>query len=364
MIKQISTLTFALLCLGAYPQYQFTDTKEVNCTEIKSQNRTGTCWSFATTSFIESELIRLGKGEFDLSEMYIVRNIYKDKARNYLLRQGKANFSEGSLSHDMIRMMGESGVMPESVYSGKLSGDKIHDHSEMEAGLKGFLDGVKEQKGLSTKWDEAFEGILDAYMGEAPASFTQNGKSISPNAFASSLGLEAQDYVNLTSFSHHPFGSEFILEIPDNYSNGSYYNIELDEFMSIIDKAITAGYTVAWDGDVSEKGFKAGAGIAVLPVNESREDLTKTPGEEVQVNQQNRQENFESWSTTDDHLMHIVGIAKDKNGTKYYKIKNSWGSISPHKGFMYMSEAYMRMKTVSITVHKDVVPKEVLKAEK
>lgn len=341
--------------IGMNGQYEFTDVKEVSCTDIKSQDRTGTCWSFATTSFIESELIRMNKGEHDLSEMFIVRNIYMDKARNYLLRQGKANFSQGSLSHDMIRMMGEKGVVPESIYSGKYGDAKIHDHSEMEAGLKGYLDGIREQKRLSDRWDEGVEALLDVYMGEAPEKIMVDGKKLTPVQYAENLGLNAGNYVNLTSFTHHPFGSEFILEIPDNYSNGSYMNVELDKLIAIIDKAIDKGYTVAWDGDVSEKGFSARDGIAVLPVDASREDLMENPGDEVEVTQQNRQQNFENWSTTDDHLMHIVGIAKDKNGTKYYKIKNSWGSISPHKGFMYMSEAYMRMKTVGITVHKDMI---------
>jgi bleomycin hydrolase len=364
-MNKLTILIFGLLLsLSTSAQYQITDTKEVSCTDVKSQNRTGTCWSFATTSFIESELMRTGKGAHDLSEMFIVRNIYSDKARNYLLRQGNAGFSQGSLSHDMIRMIAEAGVVPESVYSGKLDNDAIHDHSEMEAGLKGYLDGIRTQKRLSSRWDEGVDALLDVYMGPEPTEFKVDGKTYDPKSYAGSLGLKPSEYVNLTSFNHHPFGDEFILEIPDNYSNGSYHNMRLDEFISVIDKALSAGYSVAWDGDVSEKGFAANAGIAVLPVDENRTDLHDNPGEEVVVTQENRQENFESLATTDDHLMHIVGLAKDQNGTKYYKIKNSWGTISPHHGFLYMSEAYMRMKTVSLTVHQDMVPKSVLKAER
>ena len=343
-----------------WAQYEIKDKVNVECTEVKSQNRTGTCWSFATASFIESELMRQGKGTHDLSEMFVVRNIYKDKARNYLLRQGSANFSQGSLSHDLLRAISMVGVIPESVYNGLAEGEKAHDHSEMEAGLKGFLDGIRTQKRLSPKWEEAFDHILDAYMGKAPSKFEYQGKSHTPETLKEELQIDVEEYVSITSFTHHPFGKKFILEIPDNYSNGSYHNVSLDELMRTIDQAVERGFSVAWDGDVSEKGFDARKGMALLPTDVERKDLFENPGEETKVTQDNRQSAFENWSTTDDHLMHIVGIAYDSKGTKYYKIKNSWGEISPYKGYLYMSEAYARMKTVSITLHKDGVPKGVL----
>lgn len=336
-------------------QYQFNHTKEIDCTNVKSQARTGTCWSFATASFLESELIRQGKGQHDLSEMFVVRNIYKDKARNYVLRHGKANFSQGSLSHDLMRIVGKYGVVPEEVYSGMVEGESAHDHSEMEAGLKGFLDGVITSKKVSKKWKYAFNAILNAYMGTVQQDFTYNGKKYTSKSLANSLSINADDYVSLTSFTHHPFDAPFILEIPDNYSNGAYMNIPLDELIATIDRAIDKGYTVAWDGDVSEKGFDARQGIAVLPTNDAREDLFTNPGEEISVTQANRQENFENYSTTDDHLMHIVGKAKDQKGTEYYIIKNSWGEISSYKGYLYMSKSFVKMKTVAIMVHKDVV---------
>ncbi|MBT8232784.1 MAG: aminopeptidase [Saprospiraceae bacterium] len=354
IITLLSTFTLALNA-----QYTFTHTQELECTPVKSQARTGTCWSFATSSFIESELIRKGHADLNLSEMFVVRNIYKDKARNYVLRQGKANFSQGSLSHDLMRMMKKGGVIPEDVYSGLLEGEKKHDHSEMEAGLKGFLDGVLKQKRLSKKWPFAFEGILDAYMGSVPDKFMYNGKEHTPQSLASELGLDAGEYVSLTSFTHHPYHETFILEIPDNYSNGSFYNVPLEEMMAIIDDAVNKGYSIAWDGDVSEKGFDARKGIAVLPTDSSREDLFDTPGEEIEVTAQNRQDNFESYATTDDHLMHIVGKAKDQNGTEYYIIKNSWGEISPYKGYLYMSKAYVAMKTVAIMINKEVLSKKI-----
>ncbi len=337
-------------------QFNFTDVKSIECTEVKSQDRTGTCWSFATSSFIESELIRLGNKNVDLSEMFVVRNIYKDKAFNYIMRQGKANFSEGSLSHDLLRIAGSKGMVPESAYSGKLDGNLKHDHSEMEAALKGFLDGVLKSKRLSNKWMAAFEAILDTYIGEAPSNFTVDGMKYTPKSYGESMGLNMDDYINITSFTHHPFYSQFILEIPDNYSNGSFYNVPLEDLMSITNNAIENGFSIAWDGDVSEKGFSAREGIAVLPFDESRKDIFKMPGGEVTVTQEKRQELFENYSTTDDHLMHLVGTAKDQKGIKYFKIKNSWGKISDFEGFLYMSEAYLKMKTISILVHKDAIP--------
>lgn len=355
----LTLLVITLVCTASFGQYEFKHTKEIDCTAVKSQARTGTCWSFATASFIESELMRTGKGEHNLSEMFVVRNIYKDKARNYVLRQGKANFSQGSLSHDLISIIKKGGVVPESVYSGLTEGQKAHDHSEMEAGLKGFLDGVLKSKRLSKKWPIALEGIIDTYMGEFPSSFEYNGKKTDPIALAKELEIDAKNYVSLTSFTHHAFHEKFILEIPDNYSNGSFYNVALDEMMSTLDRALDKGYTVAWDGDVSEKGFDAKKGIAVLPTVPGRKDLFENPGTEVKVTQELRQDNFMSFSTTDDHLMHIVGTAEDQNGNEYYIIKNSWGAISPYKGYLYMSKPYVAMKTIAIMVHKDVLSEKI-----
>jgi len=355
----LNIVCLLILTVSLSAQYDFTHTKDINCTPVKSQARTGTCWSFATSSFIESELMRMGHSDANLSEMFVVRNIYKDKARNYVLRQGKANFSQGSLSHDLIRIMKSGGVMPESVYSGLLKNEEKHDHSEMEAGLKGFLDGILTRKRLSKKWQNAFASILDSYIGAVPEKFMYNGKEHTPMSLANELGLDAGKYVSLTSFTHHPYHESFILEIPDNYSNGSFYNVPLNDLISTIDNALAKGYSVAWDGDVSEKGFDAKKGIAVLPKDEKRKDLFDEPGEELEVSAEIRQENFESFATTDDHLMHIIGKAKDQRGTEYYIIKNSWGEISPFKGYLYMSKAYVEMKTVAIMVNQDVLSKRI-----
>ncbi len=353
------TAACLLLLNGLEAQYEFTEKYNVACTSIKNQQNTGTCWSFSTVSFLESELIRMGKPEYDLSEMFIVRTIYQDKANNYVLRQGKANFSQGSLNHDVIRALEIGGAIPESVYSGLLDGEKVHDHSEMEVALKGMLDGIVERGKPGKKWRGAVERILDEYLGEVPETFNYQGKSYTTSSFAEALGISADDYVTLTSFSHHPFYESFILEIPDNYSNGSYYNIPLDELEAVVDYALSQGYSVAWDGDVSEKGFSAREGIAIVPVQEKSENLFKKPEAEVSVTQESRQAAFESYATTDDHLMHLVGISVDQNGTKYYITKNSWGEVSTYKGFLHLSEAYFRLKTVGIMVHKDAIPSDI-----
>ena len=345
----------------SYSQYTFETEKSLDCTEVKSQDRTGTCWSFATSSFLESELIREGNESMNLSEMYVVRMIYLDKARNYVLRQGNANFSQGSLSHDVIRVLASNGVVPESAYPGREDEATRHDHSEMERVMKGALDGLLKKSTISDKWPQVINAILDIYLGEIPDNFEYNGKSFTPASFAEELGLASNDFISITSFNHHPFYQQFILEIPDNYSNGSFYNVPIDELMLTIDASISAGYTVAWDGDVSEAGFSQKNGIAIIPEDPKREDLFDNPGLEIKATQDNRQKNFERLTTTDDHLMHLTGIAHDQNGTKYYIVKNSWGDVGPAEGFIYMSEDYLRMKTISIMVNQEAVPRSIAK---
>jgi bleomycin hydrolase len=339
------------------PRYEFTIEYDAQTTEVKSQDATGTCWSFATASFIESELIRREKGQHNLSEMFIVKNIYRDKAHNFVLRQGKANFSQGALAHDFIKSAGKYGLVPEEAYSGLDEGQKKHDHGEMEAVVKGFLEAVVKRPKLSSKWITATDKLLDTYLGETPERFTYRDRSYSPKEFSKSLEFRGEDYASITSYTHHPFYEKFVLEIPDNFSNGSFQNLPIGDVVEIIDNAIKNGYTVAWDGDVSEKGFSANKGIAVLPEDPNRRDLFTKPGKEVDVDQAMRQETFMKYGTTDDHLMHLVGISRDTEGNKYYVIKNSWGEIGPFKGYIHMSEAYVRLKTVAIIVHKDGIPK-------
>ncbi len=338
------------------PKYEFTIQKSISCTPVKSQDQTGTCWSFATASFIESELMRRDKGEHNLSEMFIVKNIYKDKALNYVLRKGKANFSEGALAHDFINSAARYGMVPEEIYSGKADEADKHNHGELEAVCLGMLEGVVKRSTLSPKWGVAFDRVLETYLGDAPENFTYRGRSYTPVEFAKDMDFRKEDYVSITSYSHHPFYEDFVLEIPDNFSNGSFYNLPIEDVVETVDYAIENGFGVAWDGDVSERGFSASRGIAVLPKDPRRSDMLTRVGAELEVDQEMRQATFMSYETTDDHLMHLTGVATDPAGNRYYMIKNSWGEQGPYQGYIHMSQAYLKLKTVSILVHKDGVP--------
>jgi bleomycin hydrolase len=342
-------------------KYEFTVQHNIDHTSVKSQDSTGTCWCFAATSFFEAELMRENKGEHNLSEMFIVYNIYRDKARNFVLRQGKANFAEGALAHDFVNGAGRYGLMPEEIFMGKEDGER-HNHGEMVAVLEGMLKGIVERSQLSPKWETAVDRVLQVYLGEIPERFTYRDQSFAPKELAESLGFKKENYLNLTSFSHHPFHERFVLEIPDNFSNGSFYNVPVDELIETIDHAIENGFTVCWDADVSERGFSAGFGLAVLPKDPLRNDLFQAVGEEVSVDQEMRQKTLMSKETTDDHLMHITGIATDPIGNKYYIVKNSWGEMGPHQGYLYASEAYVRLKTIAILLHRDGAPEKMRRA--
>ena len=355
----VATIIFIISCfpLISKAQYSFTTDKMISCTEVKNQQKTNTCWSYATTSFIESELLRVGKGKYDLSEMFVVKNIFKEKAYNYVMRQGKANFAQGGLSHDVIRAINKYGFIPENQFSGLSATETIHDHSELERGLKSYLDGILKRNPLSQHWQQAVDNILDAYLGISPTQFEVNNETYTPKSFFKDLGLSAEDYISITSFTHSAFYEKFILELPDNFSNGMYYNIPLEELVEVIDYALISGYSISWDGDVSESSFDGQKGIAVLPVD-TEMDCFSSPVDEIIVTQNNRQAAFESHRTTDDHLMHIVGLSLDQNGTKYYVLKNSWGKNNPYQGYIYMSESYLKMKTISITMHKEGLPEK------
>lgn len=361
MKRYIITILAFLLAISVplHAQYAFTIEKSVKCTEVQDQQMTNTCWSFATNSFLESELIRSGySGKVNLSEMYNVRRIYLDKAQNYLLRQGKANFAEGGLSHDVIRAYSAYGAIPESVYPGRTNETGVHNHTELIVVLKSILDGMLAKNVVSEKWPEIVNAILDIYLGPVPETFNVGAQSYSPESFAHSLKLDPNDYVSITSFTHHPYYEKFVLEIPDNHANGMYYNVTLDDLTRIANNALVQGYSVAWDGDVSEPSYSAQYGLAVLP-EQTRNDVFAKAGPEAKHTAADRQKMFETYSTTDDHLMHITGLARDQNGRQYYVVKNSWGLIGPFEGFLYMSEAYFRSKTIAIMVHRDAIPMDI-----
>lgn len=361
----ISLILLAGTVICAQAQTEFTDIYRLDCTPVKSQGKTGTCWCFSTLSFLESELLRKGLPAMDLSEMHLVRSIYEDKAQNYILRQGKANFSQGSLAHDVFRAMDKVGIVPESAYSGKSDLDAAHNHKVLEKQLKSMVqsavqDDKKEMRGLSAKWKAEFIATIDSILGPTPEYVEYEGQQFTPHQFMEYLELDSDNYVHLTSFTHHNFYDEFILEIPDNYSNGSFFNLPLEELMKVVDHALESGFTLTWDGDVSEPGFDAKKGLAVYAGVQPKESGMFTAGSsDPKMLQANRQAAFENYETTDDHLMHVIGTAKSPSGEKYYIIKNSWGEISPHQGYIYMSRTYFMMKTVAVTVHIDGLPESV-----
>ena len=388
-IRILSLSVLTLICLQASAQkkntakaeegYKFTPVTEIKTTPVKNQASTGTCWCFATTSFIESELLRMGKGEFDLSEMYIVRNNYYDRLRDNFIQEGKGNLGQGSVSHDWIVEFTKNGIVPDEVYTGLNYGLPNHSHGELNAFVNAIATVPVQRKKESDEYLTIIDAVLDTYLGKSPSSFTYKGVGYTPKSFSASLGLNVDDYVEITSFTLFPFYTQGVVPIPDNWRKMNYYNVTLDELIQVMDYSLNNGYTVAWDGDVSEKGFSHVNGVAIIPELENtdsyspadktrlgkmtKEELTAEaykfsfPFPEVKVTQESRQAGFDSKKTTDDHLMHLTGIVKDQNGTKYYITKNSWGTTrNPFGGYLNMSENYVRAKTIAIMVHKNAIP--------
>jgi len=364
--------------------YEFTTVKRLDATSVKDQHRSGTCWSFSALSMLESEMLRMGKEPTNLSEMWIVRHAYSDKARKYVRFHGNLNFAGGGAFHDVTNMIRENGIVPEESYPGLNYGTEQHVHGEMDAVLKGYVEQVlKNRNGeLTPVWHEGFDKLLDTYLGKAPETFTYKGKEYTPQSFAREYtGIHPDDYVELSSYTHHPFYSRFILEVPDNWSYDRVYNVPVDELMQVMYHSIEQGYTLAWAADVSDRGFSWNNGVAVVP-DRDFEDMSDTekakweelteeekqkmlynfdgPGEEKEITQQMRQQAFNNWNTTDDHGMHITGIARDQNGTRYFIVKNSWSDEEHiYEGYFYASDAYVRYKTMDIMVHRDAIPEDI-----
>jgi len=365
-------------------QYQFTPVVEIKVTPVKNQARTGTCWCFATTSFFEAELLRMNKGAYNLSEMFIVRNTYIERLNDNYLRRGNGNLGPGSLSNVYVNTFKKYGVVPQEVYSGLINGATEHNHGELQRYLEAIAQVAIDLKKRSPEYHKLINSLLDIYLGPLPTTFNYKGKEYTPKSFAAGLGLNMDHYIEITSFTHIPLYEKSILEVPDNWQFGAFYNVTLDELIATIDNALHKGYTVAWDGDVSEKGFSHANGVAINPQVTSIESFEGTdrarfenlnteqrlaevykfekPFPEVDVTPEIRQAGYESFVTTDDHLMHLTGVVKDQNGTKYYITKNSWGTErNAFGGYLNMSESYVRAKTISIMVHKDAIPSEIKK---
>lgn len=362
--------------------YVFTPVKELKVTPVKNQNRTGTCWCFSTLSFLESELIRMGKGEHDLSEMYIVSQNYKEKGDRYVRLHGKLNFGQGGSCYDVLQAWKDYGIVPEAEMKGLEYGEDMHVHGELASFTEAYLNAVVKNpnRKLSPVWKKGYDGIVDAYLGVAPEKFTYNGKTYTPKSFAAELGLNPDDYVSLTSYTHHPFYKEFAIEVEDNWRWSLSYNLPIDDLMQVFENAINTGYSIAWGSDVSEKGFTRN-GIAVMPdikameragsdqdhwlgLSSSEKDaeirkMINKPCQEIEVTQEMRQKAYDNYETTDDHGMHIYGIAKDQTGKKFYMVKNSWGTDNKYQGTWYASEAFVKYKTMNIVVHKDAIPQAI-----
>lgn len=391
-MKHFIAASFFLACtLSANAQesveeegYLFTPVKELKVTSVKNQNRSGTCWSYSGLAFLESELLRLGKPDTDLSEMFVVSHSYKDKADKYVRTHGALNFAAGGSFYDVLYVLKHYGALPQDAYEGLEYGEEMNVHGELDNLTKAYVGQViKNPNGkLSPAWKKGFDGVVDAYLGALPQSFTHNGKEYTPASYAAELGLNADDYVSITSYTHHPFYSSFILEIPDNWRWASSYNVPVNEMMEIMDNAINTGYTIAWGSDVSEKGFTRD-GVATMPdmaaietsgsdqdrwvglskdaKQEEIKKLTSKPCQEINVTQVLRQEAYDNYQTTDDHGMQIYGIAKDQTGKKFYMVKNSWGTENKYAGTWYASEPFVAYKTMNFIVHKNALPKAIAK---
>ncbi len=366
------------------PAYNFEDEILLPATSVKDQYRTGTCWSFSALSFFESEMLRLGKPEVDLSEMFVVHESYSDKARRFIRLHGEVGFSPGGAFHDVKNVISRYGIVPESVYTGLKDGQTKHIHAEMDNALQQQVKEIadKPKIDLDKECSENVEKTLDNYLGKIPQSFEYQGKTYTPQSFAKDyVGLNMDDYVEITSYTHHPFYTKFILEVPDNWSWDELYNVPVDEMEEIIDYSLSKGFTVAWAADVSERGFvTSNKGFAVLPVA-SEDEMTKAeierwnsltdrekerelykldkPFKEIQVTQEMRQTAFDDYETTDDHGMHIIGEAKTQDGKVFYKVKNSWGNYNEYNGYFYASKPYVSYKTMSLMVHKDGIPQKI-----
>ena len=388
-MRKLTILTIAIVsCLGGFAQkdttgFVFTTVKENKITSVKNQNRSSTCWAYSALGFLEAELLRLNKGDHDFSEMFVVYHTMLDRAVNYVRLHGDASFSPGGSFYDVLYCWRHYGIVPDNVMpAGVMYGDTLANHSDLDAAAKAYVDVIAKSTAskISPLWRRPLEAIYETYLGKLPQEFTYKGKKYTPRSFADSFGLNMNDYISLTSYSHHPFYEAFAIEIQDNWRGAKSYNLPIDELMQVMRNAVNTGYTIAWGSDVSEEGFTRN-GIAVMPdvkkdaeltgsdmahwlglsKADRRAELTSRPLPEMTVTQQMRQEAYDNWETTDDHGMLIYGLAKDQNGKQYFMVKNSWGQAGKYKGFWYASEAFVAYKTMNIVVHKNAIPKEILK---
>jgi bleomycin hydrolase len=338
--------------------YTFKILKQNDALPVCSQGNTGTCWSFSTASFLESEIIRMGHKPVDLSEMHIVKNVYKEKADNYVRYHGKTNFGQGSLAHDYLQAAEKNGLVPNKSFHPDLHQDKKHNHKEVFTVLNSMVKTYSGSDKLSPNWKKAINGVLDGYFGDDVETFSYDGEKFSPKTFSNHLGIDFSKYRHVTSYKDFSMAEPVILPVPDNWSNGKYDNVPLFTLWEMVEMAVLNGYTLSWDADVSNKGFNSKDGIAIVPTQKVDWKTIKKPAKEKTITADDRQKNFDNHVVTDDHLMHITGMAKDQNGTKYLVVKNSWGTergLKDFEGYIFVSEAYFKLNTISITFHQDAL---------
>lgn len=353
---------------SAKSKFVFTNIIDLGTTPVCNQASSGTCWSYSTNSFLESEMIRLGKKPIMLAPIFSAHCVYMDKADNYVRMHGAVSWGDGGECHDVINMYAKYGAMPESEYTGLHYGTTKNKFGEMQAVLKAMLEAVVSNPNgkLTTSWKKAFDAVLDSYLGPIPETFVYDGKTYTPKSFAKEMvGLNPKDYVELSSFTTAPYYKKTMLMVPDNWTFAKVYNVKMDDITDIIDYALHHGYTVAWAADVSEKYFSWKNGVAYVPEKdyEDMDDSEKKhmfdgPHKEREITPEMRQKAFDDYETTDDHGMHIVGLAKDQNGKEYYIVKNSWGEKNDYKGYLYVSKAYVRYKTTGFLLHKNGIPSD------
>lgn len=351
--------------------FKFTDVINIENTPVKNQGSSGTCWSYSANSFLESEMIRMGKQPVEISQVFTARNAYVEKGKNYVRMHGAITLGDGGALHDVINMYRQYGALPQSLYTGLNYGTTNNKFAEMQAMAQGVLEAaVKNPNGeLSPNWLKAYSGVIDSYLGDVPQNFDWKGKKYTPQTFAKEvIGINPDDYVELSSFTDHPYYSKFVLMVPDNWSLDMVYNVKMNDLTDIIDNALKTGYTVGWAGDVSEKGFSWKNGVAYIPAKnvsemtpEEKEGMFLGPKEELVITEEMRQKAFDNYQTQDDHGMHIVGLAKDQSGREYYIIKNSWGASNDYKGYMYMTKNFVKFKSTAILLNKGGLPSAIAK---
>lgn len=345
--------------------FGFKTVYNAEATSVKNQGSSGTCWSYSANSFIESEMIRMGKKPVDIAEMYTVRNMYIDKAEIFVRLHGGMSYGQGGAAHDPIDLYAKYGALPQEVYGGLQPGQVKNDHTEVETVIKAIIDPIaKSQKPISLVWKNAVTSVVDSYLGEVPSKFKYDGKEYTPITFAKEVvGINPKDYVEITSFMSNPYYQQMIVMVPDNWTFKPSYNVQLDEMIETIDNAVKKGYTVVWATDVTEKSFGWKNGVAYVPTKkyedmteEEKKEMFAKPQPEMEITPELRQRAFDNFETTDDHGMQITGIAKDVNGKEYYIVKNSWGTKNDYEGYLYVTKNFVKYKTTSILLHKEGVP--------